>query len=113
MTSKEKETILEVLKAIKSLDKYLYNISRCIKREQHKIFGLKSYDCHLLMQEVLPKAMKDCLPGKVSFAIVVLCHFFKELCGKVFNELNLEHLEHQITQTLCQLENIFPPFFSL
>lgn len=104
---------MEDLKAPKASNEYFSNISRCVQVEQHKIFGLKSYDCHLLMQEVLPKAMKDCLPGKVSFAIVVLCHFFKELCGKVFNELNLEHLEHQITQTLCQLENIFPPFFSL
>ena len=79
--------------------------------EEHRIFGLKSYDCHLLMQEFLPITMKGCLPDKVSLAISDLCCFFKELCGKVLNERNLEHLEHQVCLTLCQLERIFPPSF--
>jgi len=96
MTSKEKETFLEVLKKIKALDEYLPNVSRCVQVKEHKIFGLKSYDCHLLMQEFLPIAMKGCLPNKVSLAISYLCCFFKELCGKVLNEHNLEHLEHQV-----------------
>ena len=111
MTSKEKETFLEVLKTIKAPDEYLSNISRCVQVKEHKISGLKSYDCHLLMQEFLPIAMKGCLPDKVSLAISDLCCFFKELCGKVLNESNLEHLEHQVALTLCQLEQIFPPSF--
>ena len=63
------------------------------------------------MQEFLPIAMKGCLSDKVSLVIFDLCCFFKELCGKVLNEHNLEHLEHEVAQTLCQLEQIFPPFF--
>ena len=111
MTSKEKEKILEVLRTIKAPDVYLFNISRCVKVKEHKIFGLKIYDCHLLKQEFLPIAMKGCLPDKVSLAIFDLCCFFKELCSNVLNEPNLEHLEHQVAQTSCQLEWIFPPSF--
>lgn len=111
MTSNEKETFLEVLKTIKAPDEYLSNISRCVQVKQRKIFGLKSYDCHILMQEFLPIAMKGCLPDKVSLAIADLCHFFKELCGKVLSERNLEHLEYRIAKTLCHLEKIFPPSF--
>ena len=72
--------------------------------EEHEIFGLKNYDCHLLMQEFLHISIKGCLLDKVSFAISNLCCFFKELCGKVLNECNLKHLEHQVAQILCQSE---------
>jgi hypothetical protein len=111
MTSNEKESFLEVLKNLKAPDEYLSSIPRCVQVKQRKIFGLKSYDCHLLMQEFLPIAMKGCLPDKVSKVISDLCNFFKELCGKVLSEHNLENLEHHIAETLCQLEKIFPPSF--
>ncbi|XP_073219724.1 uncharacterized protein [Cicer arietinum] len=62
-------------------------------------------------KEFLPIAIKGCLPNKVSLAICDLCHLFKELCGKVLNEHNLEHLENRIAKTLSQLEKIFPPSF--
>lgn len=100
-----------MLKTIKAPDEYLSNISRCVQVKQRKIFGLKSNDCHLLMQEYLSIAMKCCLPDKVSLAITDPCYFFKELCGKVLNEHNLEHMERRIAKTLCQLEKIFPPSF--
>ncbi|KAK2402917.1 hypothetical protein QL285_052403 [Trifolium repens] len=111
MTSNEKESFLEVLKNLKAPDEYLSSIPRCVQVKQRKIFGLKSFDCHLLMQEFLPIAMKGCLPDKVSKVISDLCNFFKELCGKVLSEHNLENLEHHIAETLCQLEKIFPPSF--
>ncbi|XP_058787489.1 uncharacterized protein LOC131661866 isoform X2 [Vicia villosa] len=111
MTSNEKESFLEVLKNMKSSDECVSSIPRCVQVKQRKIFGLKSYDCHLLMQEFLPIAMKGCLPNKVSKVISDLCRFFKELCGKVLSEHNLEHLEKRIAKTLCQLEKIFPPSF--
>ncbi|XP_024630394.2 uncharacterized protein [Medicago truncatula] len=94
MTSKEKESFLEVLKNLKAPDEYLSSIPRCVQVKQRKISGLKSYDNHLLMQEFLPIAMKGCLPDKVTKVISELCNFFKELCGKVLNEHNLEDLEH-------------------
>ena len=105
MKSNEKEMFMEDLKPIKASNEYLSNISRCVQVEQHKIFGLKSYDYHLLMQEFLPIAIQSCLPDTMSFAIVDLCHFFKELCGKLLNENNLEH---RIAKTLGQLEKFFP-----
>lgn len=48
MKSNEKEMFMEDLKAPKASNEYFSNISRCVQVEQHKIFGLKSYDCHLL-----------------------------------------------------------------
>lgn len=81
--------------------------------EQPNIFGLKSHDCHLLMQKFLPIAMKGSLPNNVSLVIYDLFYFFKELCGKVLSVDNLDVSKHQIAKILCQIEKTFSPFFSL
>jgi hypothetical protein len=111
MTTKQKDAFLSVLKNIKAPDECSSNISRCVHVKQRKIFGLKSYDCHVLMQQFLPVALRGSLPDKVTSIIVDLCNFFKQICSKVLNVDFLGQLESQIAITLCQLETIFPPSF--
>lgn len=79
-----KKSFLEVLKNMKSSDECVSSIPRCVQVKQRKI-GLKSYDCYILMQEFIPVAMKGCFPNNVSKVISDLCHFFKELSGKVLS----------------------------
>ncbi|XP_019052608.1 PREDICTED: uncharacterized protein LOC104593471 isoform X2 [Nelumbo nucifera] len=74
MTSKEKEDFLKILKNVRAPDEYSCNISRCMQLKQRKIIGLKSYDCHVLMQELLSIAIKGSLPNKVA---VTLCQMEK------------------------------------
>ncbi|CAI9300119.1 unnamed protein product [Lactuca saligna] len=45
--------------------------------------GLKSNDCHVLMQQLLPFAIKGVLDVNVWRTILSLCHLFNELCSKV------------------------------
>ncbi|KAH0657059.1 hypothetical protein KY285_031941 [Solanum tuberosum] len=52
-------------------------------KKNHKISRLKSHDCHVLLQHLLPLALRD----------------------------NLEQIEAQIPITLCKLEKVFPPSF--
>ncbi|XP_057448678.1 uncharacterized protein LOC130740182 [Lotus japonicus] len=111
MTTKEKDDFLSVLKNVKAPDECSSNISRCVQVQQRKIFGLKSYDCHVLMQELLPIALRGSLPDKVTSVLIDLCNFFKQICSKVLNVKFIEQLESQIAITLCQLETIFPPSF--
>nr|XP_004494940.1 uncharacterized protein LOC101496411 [Cicer arietinum] len=111
MTNKEKESFLSILKNVKTPDECSSNIPRCVHVKQHKMFGLKSYDCHVLMQELLPVALRGSLPDKVTSVLVDLCNFFKQICSKVLNVEFLSQLESQIVITLCQLETIFPPSF--
>jgi hypothetical protein len=111
MTNKEKDAFLSILKNVKCPDECSSSIPRCVQVKQRKIFGLKSYDCHVLMQVLLPIALRGSVPDNVASALIDLCNFFKQICSKVLNVEFLEQLETRIAITLCQLETIFPPSF--
>ncbi|XP_039137103.1 uncharacterized protein LOC120274629 [Dioscorea cayenensis subsp. rotundata] len=111
MTSSEKDAFLKVLKKMKIPDEYSCNLSRCVQLKQRKIIGMKSYDCHLLIQEFLPISIRGSLPDNVASVIIDLCYFFKELCSKVLNEHDLEALDSQVVTLLCEMEKNFPPSF--
>ena len=76
-----------------------------------KLVGLKSHDCHVLMQQLLVMAIQDIFPNKVRHAITHLCFFFNVICSKVIDPLKLDDLENEVAIILCQLEMYFPPLF--
>ncbi|PNX61878.1 hypothetical protein L195_g060881, partial [Trifolium pratense] len=93
-------------------DGYSSNISRCIDLDNGKLNGmLKSHDCHVLMEQLLPLAMRTSLPDKVSAVLIELCSFFRQLCGKVLKVEDLDMLQNKIVLTLCHMEMLFPPSF--
>ncbi|RDX79458.1 hypothetical protein CR513_40123, partial [Mucuna pruriens] len=75
------------------------------------IVGLKSHDCHVLMQQLLPMAICDVLLKNIRKVLTKLCSFFNAICSKVINPQNLEELENKAIIILCQLEIYFPPSF--
>ncbi|XP_058202914.1 uncharacterized protein LOC131317376 [Rhododendron vialii] len=111
MVPKEKDDFLKVLKGIKVLNGYASNITCCIKLKQRKIGSLKSHDAHVMMQQLLPIALRGSLPKKVVLPLIELCCYFRKLCSKVLQIEELERLEKQIAMTLCNLEKIVPPSF--
>ena len=76
-----------------------------------KLVGLKSHDCHVLMQQLLAVAIQDILPKKVRHAITRLCFFFDAICSKVIDLLKLDELENEAIIILCQLKMYIPPSF--
>ncbi|KAJ0593169.1 hypothetical protein HanHA300_Chr03g0094051 [Helianthus annuus] len=111
MTRGEKTQFLKILKSIKPPDEFSSNISRCVQLNERKLIGMKSYDCHLLMQEFLPIALRGTLPDHVSSVIIELCNFFKIIYYKDLSEVDLNFIESKVALTLCKLEKIFPPSF--
>ena len=99
------------LKKVKFLDGYSSNIARCVNLKDRKISGLKSHDCHILLETLLPLAIDGLLPEEVSKPLTVLTNFFKALCSKVLSVDDLKKMESQIAIAVCQLEMIFPPSF--
>ena len=79
--------------------------------EELKLFGLKSHDCHILMQNLLPVAIYSILPEHVRDAITRLCMFFNIICSKVVDVEKLDSLQMDIVVTLCLLEQYFPQSF--
>ena len=50
LSVKERHGFYEFLKAIKYPDGYATNLSRCMSTKGDKLSGLKSHDCHVLLQ---------------------------------------------------------------
>nr|XP_043619730.1 uncharacterized protein LOC122591531 [Erigeron canadensis] len=111
MTRGEKDLFLELPKSIKPPDEYSSNISRCVQLKDRKLTGMKSYDCHMLMQEYLPITLRGTLPDHVSMILIDLCDFFKRICLKDLSEDDLKFLESRAAITLCKMEQVFPPSF--
>ncbi|KAL4563635.1 hypothetical protein LXL04_027680 [Taraxacum kok-saghyz] len=92
-------------------DEFSSNISRCVQLKEKKLIGMKSYDCHMLMQEYFPIALRGALPDHVTSAIIELGDFFRSICYKDLTEVDLQYLESKVSITLRKLEKIFPPSF--
>ena len=61
----EKNAQLLVYKWLKSLcfpDGHASNISKMFDIEECRLYGIKSYDCHMFMQTLIPLAFRDLLP---------------------------------------------------
>ena len=107
----KKEIFLKTLRNARFPDGYASNISRCVDLKQRKLFGLKSHDSHILIQQLLPIAIRGLLPHQVSAIIVEIGAFFRHICGKVLNVDDLDKLQSRIVLALCHMEMVFPPSF--
>ncbi|XP_062213779.1 uncharacterized protein LOC133914774 [Phragmites australis] len=115
MSREQKEILCSVVQNLRTPDSYVSKISRCVNVKECKLSGLKSHDCHVLIEEILPVALRSCYPSKDVMKIVVeLAAFFKKLCSKVLDISELDKLQEQIVLTLCNMESVFlPSFFTI
>ncbi|KAK7349692.1 hypothetical protein VNO77_07266 [Canavalia gladiata] len=112
LTNQGKKVFLKTLRNVIVPDGYSSNISRCIDAENLHLNGmLKSHDCHILMEQLLPLAMRAALPNQVTSILNEFCSFFRKLCDKVLSVAALEQLQNDIVITLCHMEMLFPPSF--
>ena len=100
-----------LLKQLKVPDGFSSSISHCVKMKEHKISSLKSHDCHVLLQHLVPLAIRGLLPSKVCEPLIELSLFFTSLTAKALRVEELEQIESQIAITLCKLEQEFLPLF--
>ena len=111
LSRKEKRSFCECLRGIKVPQGYSSNIRSLVSMEDFKLIGLKSHDCHVLMQQLLPVAIRGILPKNVRDALTRLCSFFNAICSKAIDSQNLDALENEATMILCKLEMCFPSSF--
>ncbi|XP_026416083.1 uncharacterized protein LOC113311461 [Papaver somniferum] len=107
----DRKKFCQFLKSVKFPDGYASNISRNAHVNDGKVFGLKSHDCHVLLQRLLPVAIRPYLRREVSAPLIELCNFFHDLCAKTLSVSHLDELEKRIPLILCKMERIFPPAF--
>ncbi|XP_073119913.1 uncharacterized protein [Henckelia pumila] len=110
-TKKEKLQVCQSLMDIKVPEGYSSNMKNLVFMSELKLSGMKSHDCHVLMQHFLPILIRDALPKHVRYAIIRLCFLFKDICSKVIDVAKLDKLQSDLVVTLCLLEQYFPPSF--
>ncbi|XP_022870847.1 uncharacterized protein LOC111390092 [Olea europaea var. sylvestris] len=111
LSKPEREMFCKRLANLRLPDGYGSNIGNCISMEELKIVGLKSHDCHILMQQLLPIALRGLLPKGARNSISKLCSFFNAICQRVVDRNNVEQLEEDVIEIVCMLEMYFPPSF--
>ena len=103
--------VCKSLLELKVPDGYSSNFRSLVSMEDLKLYGLKSHDCHVLMQQLIPIAIRGVLPKHVRYAIIRVCFFFNTLCTKVVDVQKLQEIQKELVVTLCLLEKYFPPSF--
>ncbi|XP_073137124.1 uncharacterized protein [Henckelia pumila] len=111
LTKAEKKIFCSVLKDIRVPDGMSSDISKCVDIGRCRIMGLKSHDCHIMIEQFLPIALRRVLSKKVTAPLIVLCEYFRAVCAKSLQEQELQKAEEGVVLALCQLERIFSPSF--
>ncbi|XP_050232991.1 uncharacterized protein LOC126681493 [Mercurialis annua] len=99
-----KKALLEWIKLIKFPNGYASNLSRCVDTIGMKMHGMKSHDCHIFMQRLLPIALRELLPKEMWEPIIELSIFFRELTSTSLTEKDLDRMSLEILKILCKLE---------
>ncbi|KAG8364929.1 hypothetical protein BUALT_Bualt18G0049800 [Buddleja alternifolia] len=111
LSTAEKRKVCSFLASVKYPDDYVASLSKRVDTKNFRLIGMKTHDCHTILQQLLPLSIRGLLNDNVCEALHGVSHFFRKLCSKALNTVELEHLEDQIALTLCKLERIFPPAF--
>jgi len=102
--------IYKWISELKMPDGYVSNIARCANNDKGSLYGIKSHDCHVFMEFLLPIAFRS-LPEFVWSALTELSRVFKDLCCNTLRMDDLVRMEENIPIIICKLERIFPPSF--
>ncbi|XP_074294088.1 uncharacterized protein LOC141621619 [Silene latifolia] len=82
--------------------------------KQRRLINLKSHDNHVLMQDILPIALRASKSTKIIDLLGDLSSFFKSLCSPTLDYNELNTLQSKIILILCQMEIEFlPTFFTI
>ena len=86
-------------------------MGRCVDMKKLKLFGMKSHDCYVFMQRLIPIDFREILPLNVWKVLIELSLFFKELTATKIKTDDMVRLENDIPLILYKHERIFPPSF--
>lgn len=111
MSHEERLQFCEFLKEVKLPDGYASHIGRCVNLTDRKITGLKSHDCHVLLQRILPVGIRGMMVKDVTDVVSELGEFFEHLCQRTIEISDITKLQENIVTILCKLEMIFPLTF--
>ena len=93
LNKEQKKALCEWIKNLKFPDGYASKFSRCIDVQGDKLHGLKSHDYHIIMESLLPVALRELLPTNVWKAIAEVSQFFRDLWSSQIDIDDMVRLE--------------------
>ncbi|XP_074300289.1 uncharacterized protein LOC141631530 [Silene latifolia] len=111
LKKEEKRVLCNWICSLKFPDGYAPDLSRCVDLKDLRLHGMKSHDCHVFMERLLPVALKHLLPKNEWCAITEISQFFRDVCASTLQIDDMTRLENNIAEIMCKLEKIFPPSF--
>ena len=80
-TKEECTAFCEYVKAVKLPDGFGSNIGHCVTKN-YKFSGMKTHDCHILLQKLLPARIISFLIEPVRETLIEFCKCFEKLCAR-------------------------------
>ncbi|GJU10054.1 hypothetical protein Tco_1132450 [Tanacetum coccineum] len=90
LSKAEKTSFCECLHGVKVPSGYFANIKNLVSMKDLKLLGMKSYDCHVLLTQMIPIAIRGLMPPQVRQTITKLCLFFNMIHSKVIDHEKLD-----------------------
>jgi len=97
----------QVLNNLKTSMHYLSTLHT--KINQGKLNGLKFYDFHVLLQQILPLCYLKVSNKSLVGTFIWLSKVFKKLCAKTVNWDDKKQLMVDWAETMCIMEKEMPP----
>jgi hypothetical protein len=115
LSNEQKKAFYDFIQEVRFPDGFASNISRCLNAEGTKVQGLKTHDCHILLQRILPASMRGFLDKDIYEAISELGKIFRELCRRTLDKDVMAQMKKEIPIILVKLEkkNSPPAFFDV
>ncbi|GKD51991.1 zinc finger, PHD-type containing protein [Tanacetum coccineum] len=110
-TPRDKKKFCQFIKGVKLPDGFGSNFKHKVIDNDTNITRLKSHDCHIMMQHLLPYGLQQYLPADVAKPIIELCLFFKKICSQTLMEDDMLKAQSKVVDILCNLELRYPPGF--
>jgi hypothetical protein len=105
----EFEVFANTIESLKTPTRYSSAFGKHIRKRN---FGaLKSHDYHVLMQQLMPLALRGLLKPGPRMAVMWMCKMFRRICIKVYDPAKFPSLEADVAESRALLEMEFPSSF--
>ncbi|GLU16657.1 hypothetical protein SLE2022_330780 [Rubroshorea leprosula] len=98
LTSEKQKLLCAWLKQLRFPDGFASNISRCVNLNESRLFGMKSHDCHVFMQRLIPVAFRGLLPSAIWGPLTDMYPFERRMRKLKSTIGNKNHVEASIVE---------------
>ena len=109
LTSEEFDIFASTIESLRTPSGHVSNISPYIQKKNFG--GLQSHDYHVLMQQILPLALRGLLQLGPRIAVMRISKVFRRICNKVWNPVEFQRLRVDVARSMVLLEMHFPPSY--